>query len=154
MSSPVPRTEPEIAWSLLGAAGLAFAVVAATDLALAWIPSRFDDGGWLFDTVTAELSGMPLLALGLGLAYGAAQARRRLLGLRLLSVVFIVLALVVAGMFALYLLRVPSALGSTENPERRLELLKAVAKTGTQGVVYPVAFLWLGIKGWIDASRF
>lgn len=154
MSGPVTRPEPELAWSLLGAAGLAFAVVAATDLVLAWIPPRFEDGGWVFDTVSAALGGMPLLVLGLGLAYGAALARRRLLALRVLSAILIVLALVVAGIFALYLMRVPSALGSTESPERRLEMLKAVIRTGTQGVVYPVAFLWLGIKGWIDASRF
>jgi hypothetical protein len=147
------RPEPELAWSLLGAAGLAFAVVAATDLVLVWVPPRFGDGGWEFDTITAVLSGMPLLAMGLGLAYGAALARRHYLALRVLSAVLIALALLLAGIFTMYLMRVPSALGSVENQEIRLGLMKAVIKTGGQGVVYPVAFLWLGLKGWVNAPR-
>lgn len=148
-----PRPEPELAWGLLGAAGLAFAAVALTDLVLVWIPPQFGHGGWVFDTVTVVLSGMPLLLLGLILAYAAATARRSYLALRAVSGVLLVLGLVVAGLFVVYLMRVPSALGSAETYDRRLELTKGIIKAGTQAIVYAVTCIWLGIKGWIDASR-
>lgn len=147
------RPEPELAWGLLGAAGLAFAVVALTDLVLVWIPPQFGHGGWVFDTVTVVLSGVPLLLLGLILAYAAATARRSYLALRAASGVLLLLGLIVVGLFVLYLLRVPSALGSAETYDRRLELTKGIIKAGAQAVAYVVTCLWLGIKGWIDAAR-
>jgi hypothetical protein len=59
----------------------------------------------------------------------------------------------VVGLFVLYLLRVPSALGSAETYDRRFELTKGIIKAGAQAVVYVVTCLWLGLKGWIDATR-
>jgi hypothetical protein len=146
------RPEPELAWGLLGAAGLALAAVAVADLVLVWIPSQLDHGGWIFDTVTVVLDGLPPLVVGLALAYTAATARRSHIALRIASAVLLVLGLVVVGLFVLYMLRLPSALGSVEGPGR-LGLTKAIIRTSTQAVVYSVACLWLGIKGWIDASR-
>jgi hypothetical protein len=148
------RREPEVAWGLLGAAGLAFTVIALADQVLVLLPMRLGDGKWEFDTVTALLSGMPLLTMGLALGFGSAFARDRTGALRGWSTLMgLVAAALVAGL-ALYLLRLPSIFRGVEPGAVRMELAKAVIKTACQGVVYPVALCWLGIRGWAHTAEY
>jgi hypothetical protein len=148
-----PRTAPEAAWGLLGAAGLIFTVVALTDLLLPVLPLRLGDGRWEFDVVTAVLEGLPLLVLGLVLGYGSAYARERAGRLRLWSAFALMLAAILTVAFTAYLLRVPSVLATADSSAVRLELAKGIIRTGCQGIAYPIALCWLGIRGWIQAGH-
>jgi hypothetical protein len=146
--APAPaRAEPRVAWGLLGSAGLAFTVIAMADLVLVAFPLRFGDGKWEFDTVTAVLGGMPLLAVGLVLGYTAALTRHRTASLRAWSGFMLIVAAVLAVAFALYLMRVPSAFSGGDAGPVQVEIAKGVIKTACQGVAYPAALCWLGLKG-------
>jgi hypothetical protein len=148
------RREPEVAWGLLGSAGLAFTVIALADQVLVLLPLRFGDGKWEFDTVTAVLSGMPLLTMGLVLGYASAFARDRTGTLRGWSTLKVLVAAGLAAAFAVYLLRVPFILSGAEPGAVRVELAKAVIKSACQGIAYPVALCWLGIRGWAHTAQY
>ena len=147
------RTAPVAAWGLLGAAGLTFTIVALTDLLLPLLPLRLGDGRWEFDAVTAVLEGMPLLLVGLVLGYGSAYARERAGRLRLWSAFALMLAAILTVAFTAYLLRVPSVLAAADSSAVRLEFAKGMIRTAFQGIAYPIALCWLGIRGWIQAGQ-
>ncbi|MDX2122855.1 MAG: hypothetical protein SF070_17560 [Gemmatimonadota bacterium] len=142
---------PESGWYLLGGIGLVFAVVALADLALAWYPLQFGDAEWEFGTATTVLGSMPLLTMGLALGFAAAVARGRVAMVRVLAIVFALLAVSLMAVVALYASNISTGL-STVLPENKPGLQKAIAQTLTQGVLYPLAFLWVAIKGWKHAS--
>jgi hypothetical protein len=148
-----PRTAPEAAWGLLGAAGLAFTFVAVTDLLLPLLPLRIGDGRWEFDAVTAVLQGVPLLLVGVILGYAAAYARERAGGLRLWSAFALLVAALLTVALTTYLLRVPSVLATADSSAVRFEFAKGIVKTVCQGIAYPIAFCWLGIRGWMQAGQ-
>jgi hypothetical protein len=143
---------PETGWHLLGGIGLVFAVVAATDLVLAWYPLRFGDAEWAFGTVTAVFGGMPLLAMGLGLSFCAAVTRGKLATVRVLSVVLGLTGLLLLACLVLYATTIPAALASETDPLLQAGLYKAILKTSAQGVVYPVCFFWIAKLGWKHAQ--
>ncbi len=143
---------PDRGWYLLGGIGLVFAVVSLSDLVLAWYPLRLGDGEWEFGTVTTVLNGMPLLTMGLALAFGAAVARGKMVMLRLFALLFGVLAVVLVGCLTLYARNVPIALAAVTDPEIHLGLQKAIIKTVAEGVLYPLAFAWIAILGWKHAG--
>lgn len=152
VSGPV-RPEVLTAWGLLSASGLAFTIVALADLLLVWFPPRFGDGTWEFDTVSAVLGGMPLLAVGMVLGYAGAVTRRRRAAARGWSALMLFVAVVLVAVFVLYLLEVPATLAAADIGQIHTELMKAIVKTILQGVTYPVLFLWLGLRGWSEAAR-
>jgi hypothetical protein len=143
---------PEVGWRLLGGAGFAFAVVAAADLALAWYPTGFGSAEWEFGTVTAVLGNLPLLIMGLGLLFAAAVGRGKTGLLKVISGLWLLLALMVLLMLVLYARRVPEALRIVTEPVLREGIQEGMVKTAVQGVLYPLAFAWMGIKGWRYAS--
>lgn len=142
---------PESGWYLLGGIGLVFAVVALADLTLAWYPLQFGDAEWEFGTATTVLGSMPLLTMGLALGFAAAVARGRVGMVRGLAIVFALLAVLLMAVVGLYASNISTGL-STVLPENKPGLQKAIAQTLTQGVLYPLAFLWVAIKGWKHAS--
>jgi hypothetical protein len=146
------RREPELAWSLLGAAGLAFTLISFADQVLVVLPLRLGDVRWEFDTVTALLSGMPLLAMGLVLGFASAFARDRTGVLRGWSTLMVLVAGALVAALALYLLRVPFIISGAEPGAIRVELAKSVIRTACQGVVYPLVLCWLGIRGWAHTA--
>lgn len=143
---------PEVGWRLLGGAGFAFSVVAAVDLALAWYPLGFGNAEWEFGTVTAVLGNLPLLIMGLGLLFSSAVGRGKAGLLKTISVIWLLLALLVVAMLALHLRRVPEALAAVTDPLVNEGLRESIAKVVLQGVLYPLAFAWMGMKGWRHAS--
>lgn len=143
---------PEVGWRLLGGAGFAFAMVAATDLALAWYPLGFGNAEWEFGTVTAVLNNFPLLIMGLGLLFSSAVGRGKAGLLKTISGLWLLLALMVVAMLALYARRIPEALQVVTDPLLREGIRESMAKVVVQGVLYPLAFAWMGIKGWKYAS--
>ncbi len=144
---------PEIGWYLLGGIGLVFSLVALADLVLAWYPLRLGDREWEFGTVTTVFGGLPLLAMGLMLAFGASVARGNLRLSQFWSIVLALLGLVLVGLLLMYARSVPVALETVTDPILRVGLQKAILKTATQGVLYPVAFLWVAVLGWKHARR-
>ena len=153
--SEAPRVigpAPEVGWRLLGGAGFAFAVVAAADLALAWYPTGFGSAEWEFGTVTAVLGNLPLLIMGLGLLFAAAVGQGKAGLLKTISVIWLLLALLVLGMLVLYARHLPEALAAVTEPLVNEGLKESIAKVMVQGVLYPIAFAWMGIKGWRYAS--
>lgn len=143
---------PEVGWRLLGGAGFAFALVASVDLALAWYPMAFGSAEWEFGTVTVVFGNLPLLIMGLGLLFSSAvgQGKRRLL--KTISLAWMLLAVLALAMLALYARRVPEALAAVTEPIVNEGLKESMVKVVVQGVLYPLAFAWMGFKGWKYAS--
>jgi hypothetical protein len=147
------RTAPELAWGLLGSAGVAFSAIALADLTLALLPFRFGDSGWEFGSTAAILGGMPLLAVGLVLGYASSVSRSRRVALRTWSSLMIGVAALLLLAFGTYLVRLPDAYAAAAPGPMRQELLKTVIRTICQGVVYPTLLCWLGVRGWVLASE-
>lgn len=138
---------PGVGWQLLGGVGVVFVVVGGADLLLAVLPTGFGNPEWEFGTVTSVLDGMPVPTLGLVAVLAAARARGSRLA-RVVAVLLGLLALAVVAAAVLYATTVPIALRSVTEPVVRTGLLKAVAKTAVQCVVYPVGLTWLAVAGW------
>ena len=151
-----PGTTPspsEAAWELLGSAGVAFLFVALADQLLLLLPARIGDSRWEFDVVTALLSGMPMLFIGLLLGYASAYARERAGVLRVWSSLALLMSLILTVAFADYLLRIPAAFTTADSGPVLVELIKAILRTCCQGLAYPIALCWLGVRGWIQAAH-
>jgi len=139
---------PPASWQFIAVLGAAFAVLGAVDLGLAWFPLNFGTPQWEFGTVTQTLDGMPVFTLGLVLSLAAAVAQGKWLLTRLISIWLFVLAFLIVFMAVLYATDLPIALRAVPDPQIRQGLMKAIMKTSAQAVVYPAAFVWMGIKGW------
>lgn len=144
---------PATGWYLLGGIGLVFLVVALADLVLAWYPLSLGDREWEFGTITTVFGGLPLLAMGLALTFGASVARGNLRLLQFWSVVLVLVGLVLVALLVLYAQGVPLALETVTDPILKVGLKKAILKTSVQGVLYPMAFLWTAVLGWKHARR-
>lgn len=144
---------PDLGWKLLGWVGLILAVVGAQDLLLALVPPQVGNPEWEFGTVTAALNGLPVLTMGLALLVGWAAAHGRIWPLRVLSVTLWLLAVLILAGFTLYALTIPIALQSAPDPIIALGLKKAIAKTSVQAVLYPLAFLAMGIAAFRHTQR-
>jgi len=143
--------DPETGWSLLGGVGWLFTVVAAADLALAWYPIGFGNAEWEFGTATTTLEHLPLLAVGMALVFGSAVARGSKGMLKAISTLLVILALAVIGAGLLLGRNIGIATATVTDPVIRVGLNRSILQSLVQAVVYPVAFGWLGIKGWIHA---
>ncbi len=138
---------PEFGWQLIGVLGAIFVVLGLLDILLAWYPLMFGNPEWEFGTVASTLDNLPVTVLGFGLLLGAAVARGRRSAVRGWSILFIVLAVVILAIGVLYLLDVPVAFRTVQQPLLRTGLKKAVAKAVGQMVLYPAGFLVMGVKG-------
>lgn len=143
---------PDTGWYLLGGIGLVFAIVSLADLILAFYPLAVGDAEWEFGTITTVMDGLPLLTIGLGLILGAMVARGRFAGVRILSVVFALIGLVLALLTLRYAGHISEALGAVTEPSIRIGLRKAITKTLAQGTLYPIGFCWIGLLGWKHAK--
>ncbi|MEO8636489.1 MAG: hypothetical protein ABI587_14535 [Gemmatimonadales bacterium] len=144
---------PDTGWYLLGGIGLVFAIVSFADLALAFYPFAFGDAEWEFGTVTTVLDGLPLFTIGLGLGLGSMVARGRLAGVRILSVVFGLIGVMLVLLTVRYAGHISQALGAVTEPAIKVGLRKAIITTLAQGTLYPIGFFWIGTLGWRHAKR-
>ncbi len=142
--------EPEVtAANLFMTVGSAFVLVGLVDLGLLWIPVRIGTAGWEFATVSRTLTNMPMTAFGLVLVtFGFLRNPARHPGwTRGISVVFGLVALVVAAMGLLYALAAPAVVKQA-GPDALEALTRAIIKNGTEIVVYPVTFGFVSIMLW------
>lgn len=133
---------------LLGLAGAALALAAFFDLALAWYPIGIGNPEWEFGTVSATLNSLPLTTVGLVLALVSALENGYVIRTRVLSSLFLTLALLVLASAVLYALDVPLALRAVQDPLARMGLTKAIIKAFGLVVVYLVGFTWIAIASW------
>ena len=143
---------PDFGWLLLGWMGLAFALIGGWDVLLTWVPMHFGNPEWEFGTITSSLDGLPVLTMGLVLVLGAGAARGTRWLVRTMAVLLVALAVAILVAAALYATSVPIALKSVMDPVVKTGLKKAIAKTTTQAVVYPVAFAWIALQAWRRSS--
>jgi hypothetical protein len=144
---PAGRYVHPVAWDLLGLLGFALFAVGGTDFLLAWFPARFGNPEWEFGTITAALNNMPAPLMGLTLLLVAALQSESVVWSRILSVVMLVWAVVLVGLSVIYALTIPLAAKGFEVPNIGLGLKRAIGKSVVQLVVYPVAMLWMGVRG-------
>jgi hypothetical protein len=149
-SSPRPLVSlgGEAPWLLLGGLGVALALVGGADLLLAWFPFGFGNPEWEFGTVSSTFDGLPVLAMGSVLLLGGAIVRQSRWAIRGVSLLHAGLGLLLLGAALLYATDVPLALQSIKDPMLRIGLLKAIAKTTVQMLVYPPLFFWVAVQGW------
>jgi hypothetical protein len=136
-------TDSETGWAWLGWFGLVLAVAGIGDLAITWWPLRFGSIEWEFGTLVATFSGLPLATMGLAAILGSVMARGVRWQVRTIGALLLVMGLVLAGAFAMFLTIMPIAFRSA--PEgASIGITKAVAKTSVLAVVFVTAYLLAG----------
>jgi hypothetical protein len=140
-------------FAIIGLAGILFAVVSGIDLVTQVFPMSLGNADWEFGTYSSVMDSLPLLLMGLGFLAAFAVARSQLILLRLLGVLFILLALfILAGAF-LYATNIPQALRMGAGSPLLTAMKKAVTKGVIQSTVYPIALLWLGVFTLRNSAR-
>lgn len=139
----------EVTSSLLAILGLAFVLIGVVDLALLWIPTRFESVAWEYATVGRTLDNLPMAALGLGLvAFGVIRhpKTRRAWG-RGFAVVFLVVAAVVALMSFLFVTATPAVMDQTP-PQAMEGVVRSTVRYGVAAFAYVAAFTAAGVLLW------
>lgn len=90
--------------------------------------------------VDQSFSGLPLLTMGLAATLGAAVSLESVWRIRVIAAAILMLAVILIGAYALYLLNVPIALGMAP-PEVAIGVKKAIIKTSIMAVAFPGAYL-------------
>lgn len=144
-AAPSPSSSSRSLWAWVG---LVFLVVGATDLLLAWLPTKFGNREWEFGTVTSVLNGMPVAALGLAaMVWSAGEGGRRRWLAWLSLVVALIMLLTILGGLVLWATGIPLALHSVP-AQVGVGLKKALIKTSVQGVAYPILLVYLVGRAW------
>jgi len=147
LRSSTRRIDPDYAWSLLTYIGMAFVVIGAVDIGLAWFPFVLGSAEWEFGTIGATLNGLPLPGLGLTLILASGVALGRSMQIRLASVACVFLVVLLLGLGFLYVTVIPVALSDVTNPVVRTGIMKSIIKAVALFVIYPVLFGWAGYRG-------
>ena len=142
--------EPAVVWTLLAGLGLGLAVVGWTDLALLWYPLKFGSPEWEFATIGGHFDAMPLATLSTVLLAAGVLTNGWRKSARVLAVFCVLVGLVHVGVYAIYLLDVPIALGGVP-PQLQPAIQKAIAKTTVFAVTYTMLYGWLGTYLWRKA---
>jgi hypothetical protein len=140
------------AWQWAGRLALVLTVAALADWAIALVPPSFGQLEWEFGTLTAIMSGLPLVAIGFAGILASELARGRRTGIIVASVATLLLAFAILGGLILYSLDAPVALSSVQGVAH-LGVSKAIAKTLTMGILFLIAFSVAGIAGLRHALR-
>ena len=135
-------------WVILGWLGLAYLIMSVIDLALGWYPIRFGQPEWEFGTISATIAGLAIPTLSLYLMLASAFARERTDLIKGIAVAMIVIAILLAVLFILYLTAVPLALRAVStNPIIHLGMEKSIIKSLTLFLGYEALFILGAIKG-------
>ncbi len=141
------RIDPDQAWSLLGYIGIAFILIGALDVGLAWFPFVLGSAEWEFGTIGATLNGLPLPGLGLMLVLASGVALGLPMRIRVVAAICAVLVVALLGLGFLYVTVIPVALSEVTNPVVRAGLMKSIVKALALLVIYPALFGWVGFRG-------
>lgn len=139
VEAPVPP-DFATAWRILGATSWVLILVGGVDLALSLYPLRLGSPEWEFGTASRLLDNLPLFTVGVMLQMASAAAAgsgARLVVLKWLMPVAVAVVLAAVVLFALAL---PLALREVVEPNARLLLQKAAAKTFVQAAAYSTLY--------------
>ena len=139
---------PERIATVVGVTGLLFLLVGGGDVLLTWFPLDMGNREWEFGTITAAFNGLLTVTFGLLMTLLWASQGARTWPLRTLAVVFGLVGVLILLIGGLYWTTVPLALQAVEGSPVRVGIVKAVAKTGFQGVAFPVAYFFLAWQAW------
>lgn len=138
---------PEQGWYLVGGLGFAFSLVAAADIALAFIPQQWGSAEWEFGTIVGVMGSVHLLAFGVVLALGAGMARGRRQLTRFWAVMALGLAVAVLVAGGIFVRHIPVALASSTDSVVVFGIKKAIFRVLSEVGVYVPVLGWLGFKG-------
>lgn len=138
---------PVAFWPVLGATGFVLAAVGFLDLLLLWIPMEVGRPDWEFGAISAHFDGMALGTVGLTLMMAASLARGRRRVARVLAVLSTLIGIGLVGLFLIYVLDVPIALGATAGRMRSV-MVKSITRTSLFALLYIWLYLWLGWHVW------
>jgi hypothetical protein len=127
-------------WRTLGLFGLLLSVVGLSDVLLVWYPLGFGNAAWEFAVIDQSFSSLPLLSVGLAAMLAAALSIGPQWRVRLVALPIMILGIMLAGAFVLYLLDIPVVLNMTP-PEVAVGVKKAIVKTTIMAIAFPGAYL-------------
>ena len=110
-------------------------------MALVWIPLNFGTESWEFSVISTTFGGLPLGTVGLALTAVGGLGRNLRLPVRILAVLFAVIALALLCIYVIYLLDVPLAFRDVQEVLRPA-LKKGMAKTTLAAVTYTAFYGW------------
>ena len=137
---PIFVAAPKTAWRWLGWLGFLLAVVGAVDISLRWYPMAFRSPEWEFGTVGITVASLTLFSIGTVLVLVASLARASDAAVKVLSVVFSLLAVMLAAILLLFMLDIPLAL-KAGNAAVGLEIKKTIARTMIMGAAFEAMFV-------------
>ena len=147
-----PSRLGDVEWRVLGITGATFVVLGLLDVSLVWFPPTLGSPEWEFASITATFNTLPVTVLGATLLVSSGIARQRPAIARTGGILLLMLAMLVVVGAVIYATTVPIALKGINNPVVRLGVYKAMTKTIAQCILYPILFIWVGLKG-LRASR-
>jgi hypothetical protein len=138
----------DLGWSVLAGVGFGFLALNVADLAgFILIPRRVGAPQWELGPVASAYRALPQVTIGLALplAAGIARGNRKLV--LAMSCVLIPLGTLLLLTPLLYLAGLVTAWYKGIDPVQRFQLKAVVTKGAWLATVYPLLFLWMGVKG-------
>jgi hypothetical protein len=138
----------DLGWSVLAGVGFALLALNLVDLrGLILIPRRVGAPQWELGPVASAYSALPWVTIGLALplAAGIASGNRRLV--LVMSSVLIPLGTLLLLTPLLYLSGLVMAWYKGIDPVQQFGLTAVVTRGAWVATVYPLLFLWMGVKG-------
>ena len=147
-SRSVLPPETAATWQVVEVLGLLFLVVGGWSLFSPLFPLNIGVSEWEFGTASSFFDTVPIFGLGLGLLLAAGLAFGWRSQVRVVALACVLLALVLWLAAGLYATVVPQVFNAAPSPNALTAIKKGVIKAACEILIYPVAFVWLGIWAW------
>ena len=132
-------------WRAVGWFGFLIAAIGFADIALYLYPPSFGVPEWEFATLIAVFSALPLSTIGMAAMVGALLVNPVRLWLTLMGVALLVLAVLVIGGYAVFLLDLPLALEAARAGPQGPAIYRSIARATIMAVGFGSAYLIAGI---------
>ncbi len=138
---PDVRPSADTAWKAIGWFGLLLALVGLGDILVNWYPLGLGSPEWEFATIGASFALLPVLTVGLAAMLGSFLARGVRWGIVTMTVVLILAAVAVLGVYVVFLLDVPLALRASARTAVAVGVRRGIARTSLMGVAFGGGYL-------------
>jgi hypothetical protein len=143
----VEQADNASGWKYLFVIGIALAVIGFINLALLFFPPRWASLDWEFGTLSGIVDGLPLVTIGVGAMCAAAVANGWVLTRRLMALLTILMALLMAVVGVMFALDVFAVLKVVQ-PAMKPTIKLAAVKTSLSSLTYFALYLALGVWTW------